>query len=181
MKICMEICLQTLSVLKSELLQENCEPQGTDNGQGQNLSNGGYCVYPLNTFHNMCSFDNYGINITRISPVLPGAFDAFRLIAVKQKYLMDYYQWYLCACIADPKCHLRKYYYNCIKAGHKYLIIFTGFVSENVKNKFCIFTAWHFCQLGDHSQQSDKRSDQWQTGTGRGRSRVHVIIIIVIF
>ena len=62
----MDICPQTLSVLKSKPLQENCEPQGTDNGQGQNLSNGSYCVYPLNTFHNMCSFDNWGLKITCI-------------------------------------------------------------------------------------------------------------------
>jgi len=46
MKICTDVCLQTLSVLKSEPLQENCEPQGADDGQGQSLSNGGYCVYP---------------------------------------------------------------------------------------------------------------------------------------
>ena len=48
-------------------LDENCELRGTDNVQGQISEHiftpsGSYLVYyPSNLFHNMCSFENWGI------------------------------------------------------------------------------------------------------------------------
>ena len=38
------------------------------------VANGGYCVnYPSNIFHNMCSFENWGI-LLEYPPVLAGAY-----------------------------------------------------------------------------------------------------------
>ena len=48
-------------------LEENCELRGTDNVQGQISKHiftpiGDYCLYyPSNLFHNVCSFENWGI------------------------------------------------------------------------------------------------------------------------
>ena len=72
MKICSDIFPQMLSVPRSKqfsesVAQKNCELQRTDNVQGQISEhiftpNGGYCVYyPSNLFHNVRTFENWGI------------------------------------------------------------------------------------------------------------------------
>ena len=79
-------------------LEENCEPRGTDNVQGQISEhiftpNGDYCLYyPSHHFRNVRSFENWGI-FSDIPQFLLGNIqsrDAFRPIALKQKDLMDY-------------------------------------------------------------------------------------------
>ena len=84
-------------------LEENCELRRTDSVQGQMSEHifapsGGYCLYyPTNRFRNARSFENRGI-FSDIPQFYVGNIrsrDAFRPIARKQKYLMDYKGYYL--------------------------------------------------------------------------------------
>ena len=79
-------------------LEENCELRGTDNVQGQIsehifVPNGDYCLYyPSNLFRNARSFENWEIfsDIPQFKLGNIRSRDAFRPVARKQKYLMDY-------------------------------------------------------------------------------------------
>ena len=70
-------------------LEENCELGGTDNVQGQISEhiftpNGGHCLYyPSNLFHNLRSFENWGIfsDIPQFQLGNIQSHDAFRPIA----------------------------------------------------------------------------------------------------
>ena len=102
-KICQDICLRTLSVLRSEqfcksVARGNCELFGTDNVQGQIFEHiftpsGGYCVYyPSNLFCGVYSFEKWGIFMEIPQFQLGNTLSCheFRRIACRQKYLMDH-------------------------------------------------------------------------------------------